>query len=467
MTTSTPQHTLTLPWVTAATRNFVFIDKMREAISLALASGLNLVLYGPGGHGKSEVLQAVFDAINGVEPFVQSLHQGTTVDDLYGGIDMASLNEVIRYNTDNSFLGHRAVFFEEGLSAPPRAIASLRDTLTAGALRNGTQRVPLTTSFIAIPTNHDPRMLADGDPALLAFLERFPITLMVQWRSYDADAFTQMFEADGANDETPRVTWDDIETLRKQTENVQVDDAARAMLGYILAGVHADLFISPRMAKLALRLVKAAAAINGRDYIVTKDFEAMLFLSGFNTVEVLTRELILDAKSTFEATAQLVKLEQQFSELQSRAEGVTDVNQLNGLIEQLITLNGDAVELQSPPGANKRFVALRNGIATLRTGLQTRISEQESMAATANAFNRLDEVEKLIRQLRNSVQRATSKSDLAPVQSLIGQLVDEMRRLKVEPYLQPHLDDIRTALGNLLTQATTKRKSMNGGWSPK
>lgn len=66
MNTETQTHTLTLPWVEAATKHFVYADEMREAFSLAMAVGLNAIFSGPGGHGKSEFLMAAIGAIGDV-----------------------------------------------------------------------------------------------------------------------------------------------------------------------------------------------------------------------------------------------------------------------------------------------------------------------------------------------------------------------------------------------------------------
>src|SRR5690349_6226201 len=101
-------HTLTLPWVEQATQGFVNAVAMRQAFSLALTSGLGLIFSGPGGHAKSEFVMAALGAIGDIEPYVKSLSMGTTVEDLYGGIDMDALHRqtgaAIQYQPERSFL---------------------------------------------------------------------------------------------------------------------------------------------------------------------------------------------------------------------------------------------------------------------------------------------------------------------------------------------------------------------------
>ena len=61
-----------LPWVAQATQSFVHADDVREAISLALASGKHLILFGPGGHAKSEMIGEVTRALAGATTFVDT-----------------------------------------------------------------------------------------------------------------------------------------------------------------------------------------------------------------------------------------------------------------------------------------------------------------------------------------------------------------------------------------------------------
>src|SRR3989344_5838463 len=57
---------LTLPFVEEATRRFVKARAMREIMSLALVSRMNVIMFGRGGHGKSEFTEAVLSAVDGL-----------------------------------------------------------------------------------------------------------------------------------------------------------------------------------------------------------------------------------------------------------------------------------------------------------------------------------------------------------------------------------------------------------------
>ncbi|MGD8374003.1 MAG: AAA family ATPase [Candidatus Woesebacteria bacterium] len=220
----TTQHTLTLPWVEKATQGFVFCDDMRQAVSLAIAAGVNLIFSGPGGHAKSEFLAAVFEAISGQEPFIKSFGQGTGTEELFGGIDFDALNRpqgaALQYNPTHSFLDRRIAVLEELFDAPPRVLTALKDVLTAKELRNGHQRHPMLTRVIAAATNHSPQEIAEGGPEIEALIQRFPIQLEVKWSRYGKPEFAQLFATviGRVGGEPQGVTWADVEALQQRSK---------------------------------------------------------------------------------------------------------------------------------------------------------------------------------------------------------------------------------------------------------
>src|SRR4051812_41632194 len=99
-----------LPEVANATNHFVYAENLQEIASLALASGLNVILSGPGGHGKSEFVQAVTDMIVGARTFFQSFGEEMDQAQLFGGLNLDKLRAEsgarIEYQPEHSFLDH-------------------------------------------------------------------------------------------------------------------------------------------------------------------------------------------------------------------------------------------------------------------------------------------------------------------------------------------------------------------------
>lgn len=299
MSQQTTSTTLSLPWVDAATRGFVNAQAMREAISLAIAGSLNVIFSGPGGHGKSEFLNAVFASITGANPYVKSFGQGTSNEELYGGLDFDALNRAegatIQFKPELSFLEYPTAVFEELFDAPPRVLTSLKDTLTAKELRNGHQRHAMRTRVIAAATNHSPLEIAQGGPEIAALIERFPIQLEVKWDSYDETAFLDLFEAVTSSDvaEFDAPTWDDIVTLQQQVDNAVIGKGIQRVLAKIIIELRRDkVTVSPRTAVLAMKMAKAAAVINGRSTVIADDLVSICFLPGAYSFRERIQQLI-------------------------------------------------------------------------------------------------------------------------------------------------------------------------------
>jgi MoxR-like ATPase len=317
-TASTAGHTLTLPWVAAATSQFINAKRMREVFSLALVSGKNFLFSGPGGHAKSEFLNAGYSAIEDVKPFVKSLGQGTSMEDLFGGINLDKLkapkNATLEYDTERSFMPHRIVVFEEMFDAPGRVLMALKDVLTARELRNGDQRVPLVTRVIAAATNMSPTDLAASDRSVAALVERFPLQLEVKWSSYTEDDFLELFDVEVCDENKPSITWAEIEQMQEKARSVEVGSIVKKILAYVLAELRTKhkVTISPRTAMMAMQLVSAAAVINGRDKAVADDVRVVQYLPGCQ--EKLTEILEMIERKQVEAQieAQAIQVFQEF-----------------------------------------------------------------------------------------------------------------------------------------------------------
>src|SRR4051812_19307157 len=82
-----------------------------ERLVRALVSGRNLLMWGPGGHGKSEATQFALRLVlrRPEDCFVQSFGEGMTEGRLWGGVDLQVLDRenLVRYRTEDSFLGAR------------------------------------------------------------------------------------------------------------------------------------------------------------------------------------------------------------------------------------------------------------------------------------------------------------------------------------------------------------------------
>jgi len=180
---------------TESVKNFVFMEKTVNLLDIGMQVNKNVILYGPGGHGKSELTLAYF-AENGITPYVITMGTGMTTDRLFGGLDIPTFNATgkIEYLVENSFMNAEYVIFEELFDAPDFILEQLKDILSSGIFRNGTQIVPIKTKFIVCCTNRT-REEFSKNMSLKALMERFPLEQNVIWYNYTDISYNKLLES--------------------------------------------------------------------------------------------------------------------------------------------------------------------------------------------------------------------------------------------------------------------------------
>lgn len=257
-------------------RRFVRYEKVARVLTLALLSNQNVILWGPAGHGKSEMVEEVLkglglwdcDPISGLptpnsSTFVQSFGEGMTEDQLWGGIDLRAMEEdkVIKYHPENSFLNKEIAVFEEMFDAPAICLLPLKHTLTQKFLAKGGAHYPMKTKSIIVCTNKNPEDLQAMGPSHQALVERFTIQLRVEWDSYHPDSYVDML-------------------YMNPNRHMFSDETIAALADTISKVTLGGTFISPRSAMWAMNLVAANARAHGRTHAHLHDFMSMEFLPG-------------------------------------------------------------------------------------------------------------------------------------------------------------------------------------------
>jgi hypothetical protein len=181
--------------VVQTTEKFVFMDKTVNILNVGFKTRKNVILHGPGGHGKSEITLDFLKS-KGINPFVQTMGTGMTTDRLFGGLDIPTFETTgkIEYLVENSFMNHEYVIFEELFDAPDFILEQLKDILSSGIFRNGSQIFPIETKFIICCTNRT-RDEFSKNMSLKALMERFPLELNVIWDNYTEISYNKLLES--------------------------------------------------------------------------------------------------------------------------------------------------------------------------------------------------------------------------------------------------------------------------------
>lgn len=172
---------------------YVYIDDLLEVLDVGFSLNKNVILWGNGGYGKSDVAEQFFKAL-GIKPFIKTMGSGTTTDSLFGGINLKLLDETgkIEFLLENSFMNHEFVIFEELFDANDYIIEQCKDILSSGIFRNGTQQFEIKTKFIICCTNRSREEFAKNR-SLKALMERFPLELEVKWNEHTAVQYEKLF----------------------------------------------------------------------------------------------------------------------------------------------------------------------------------------------------------------------------------------------------------------------------------
>lgn len=164
-------------------KKFINTSEISDVLKNAMKNSMNLIIYGKGGFGKSEMVTELFSGPEFKDMvFVKSLSEATTEEDLFGGINVKKLSDtgVVEYNCENSFANKEIVIFEEIFDANPRVLAALKDTLTAKEIRNGNQRFPMKTKVIIGLTNRTYEEVIQDD-STEALTQRFPLSFKLEY----------------------------------------------------------------------------------------------------------------------------------------------------------------------------------------------------------------------------------------------------------------------------------------------
>lgn len=270
---------------------FVFTNDLEKAMDISFLTEENIILFGKGGHAKSEFTTEFFKS-KGINPFVKTMGSGTTTDSLFGGIDIALFNTTgkLEYLVENSFMNHEYVVFEELFDAPDYILEQLKDIITSKKFRNGTQEFDIKTKLIICCTNKTREEFSKND-SLKALMERFPLEYKVEWDSYTRETYNFLFQT--------------------------VLGKAYPELEFILEKLHLNgTTVSPRTAIKAAKIIDSCGNLTCLDFIA--DF------SGKN------KDLVKEELKKYKNVAVINKLIEEISVMATQCE-LIPLNTLDGI----------------------------------------------------------------------------------------------------------------------------------------
>lgn len=289
--------------VTSARENLVDREVLAEVVALCAVAGEHLLVIGPPGTAKSQVVRLVAERLGG-RYFEYLLGRFTEPNEIFGPVDLRRLREgVVEIETAGMLPEAEVAFLDEVFLGSTAILNTLLSILNERTFRRGNTalRVPLRVCVGA--SNSLPE-----DPALAAFADRFLARVFLEpvpdarleellesgWaasRPLASPALEASPTSAVPGDSSVLAALDRLEhsALRCDLSGVQGD-----LAGAVRQMRSAGVALSDRRAVRIQRLVAGAAVLDGRDHATVADLWVLPLVAPTADAQVTIREALAD-----------------------------------------------------------------------------------------------------------------------------------------------------------------------------
>ena len=180
---------------------FPNISKAVEAVVNALLHERHCILYGRGGHAKSEIVEAAIKLLHGEDYFYSEVKilpcsEDTDPANFLGYVDMVEFRERgnLVYKMDATIYEYEIAILEEGFDLAEYLLTTMRDPITRKKLCINKTCHPSNLKTLFVCTNVNPYLWAKTS-SQQATLARFDMVVLNEWESYEVADWDRMFKA--------------------------------------------------------------------------------------------------------------------------------------------------------------------------------------------------------------------------------------------------------------------------------
>ncbi len=253
-------------------------DDLIELVALAVCAGENLLVVGPPGTAKSEIIAAFAERIGG-RYFEYLLTRFTVPSEVFGPMDLEALRQGrVSTRTEGMLPDAELVFLDEVFNAGSAILNSLLGILNEGVFRRGQDVRHTSILSVLAASNRIP-----DDPSLEALKDRFSVRIEVEYLDDDGlggllddgwrleQARLRGAGSAAAPTASDRLDCDDLRALGRSVADVDIA-ALRAPLADIVRRVRAaGLLLSDRRVVKLQRLAATSAVLCARDIAIASD----------------------------------------------------------------------------------------------------------------------------------------------------------------------------------------------------
>jgi len=257
-----------------ASTGLVEREVLAELIALSAVAGEHLLVIGPPGTGKSEVVRRVARAMGG-RYFEYLLGRFTEPSEIFGPVDLRKLREgVVETETRDMLPEAEIAFLDEVFLGSTAILNTLLALLNERTFRRGHTQMSCPLRVCVGASNQLPE-----DETLAAFADRFLARVFVD--AVPDHALESLLQGGWSLGQTKvgpgeaQVADLDVLAARARAVDVEAVRGELAACVRILRG--AGIGLSDRRAVKVQRLVAAAAALDGRDKATPADLWPLIY----------------------------------------------------------------------------------------------------------------------------------------------------------------------------------------------
>jgi len=243
-------------------------DDVIEGTFTALLTDNHMLLIGPPGTAKSQLVSEVCNRINGTRYFQWLLTKFTAPEELFGAVSLKGLeNDEYRRVTSGKLPEAHIVFLDEVFKASSSILNTLLTVMNERIYYNGTEvnEIPLISLFGA--SNELP---AEEDE-LEALYDRFLLRYVVDYIKEDF-RFLKLLQGDGANSNETVITPQELDYCKSQAMKTVVPSNILKLIGRIRKELKKKgMTPSDRRYKQCISVLKAKAYLDGKKEVSEED----------------------------------------------------------------------------------------------------------------------------------------------------------------------------------------------------
>jgi len=322
---------------------FVERTDIIKGMLTSLIAGQHMLLIGPPGTAKSELVGELAKCINGGNYFHWLLSQFSTPDELFGPVSLQKLEQgVYERVTQNKLPEAHIAFADEIFKANSAILNNLLTIINERLFHNNGQpvKVPLVTLFGA--SNEYPE-----EENLEALFDRFILRYEIKPISEDNSTAA------------PELTIDELKQIQVDASKLIVDKNIFELYTQLKVELEEEgVNPSDRRWKQSIKVVKAAAAMRGANSVDPKDLNILKHILWMEPEQIKTVASIV-AKHTVDKFTEMV--EKLMSEAEEIAHNALQAASTEAGTEANKKLKGLAAEMKD---IRKQFPSKENEIDT-------------------------------------------------------------------------------------------------------